>query len=359
MLLTVLIAVVSLVILVSLHELGHFLTAKFFGVWVEEFGVGYPPRLFSRKFGDTLYSLNLLPFGAFVKIPEEPSTNPASFFAKPIWQRALILFNGALSFWLVSFVLFSLVLATGAPTVVNDEEQGLKDVRVQITAISPESPAARAGLKAGDVVTKIGPAGFQIEIDKTKTFQDLVNANKGREIVLTVKRGGSVMDFTITPRVSPPAGQGALGVALARTAIKSYPWYQAPFLGVQTTWNATVFTLKSYWQALTRVFQGAPSGVQLTGPIGIVGLLSQGIEIGFAYFLQMIAILSVNVAVLNLLPIPAFDGGRLFFLGVEAVRKKPVSQDFQEKVILGSFVLLIILMVFVTIKDIGNFRALF
>jgi regulator of sigma E protease len=358
---TVLIAFISLIILVSLHELGHFLTAKKFGVRVEEFGIGYPPRLLGKKFGDTLYSLNLLPFGAFVRISEEPSDNPSSFFAKPLWQRALIVFNGALSFWLVAAVLFSIVFAAGVSMAVTDEEQNLQGPKVQISAIAFQSPADSAGLKPGDTIVKIQnpKSKIQIEVDKVKNLQDFISQNKGQEVILTIKRGNNVFDVAVVPRVAPPSGQGALGVGLVRTAVKHYPWYQAPVLGLKSAFGMTAVVISSYYQALLNVFRGVPSGVQLTGPIGIVGLLTQGIEMGFIYFLQMIGVLSINVAVLNLLPIPVFDGGKLLFLGIEAVRRKPVPQKLEERITLVFFSLLILLMVFVSIKDISNFRGLF
>lgn len=382
MIFTIFIAFVSLIILVSLHELGHFFTAKYFGVRVEEFGLGYPPRLFGKKFGDTLYSVNWLPFGAFVRIPEEPSTNPSSpqaepsgpsaprmepsrpsaFFSdKPLWQRVLIIFNGALSFWLVAAVLFSVVLAIGASMVVTDDEQNLQNPKVQISAISPQSPADLASLKPGDTVIAVqNPgSGTRIEIDKVKSLQDFIGQSKGQEIILTIKQGNKVFDVAVVPRVAPPDGQGALGVGLVRTAIKRFPWYQAPLLGLKSTWEMTLLTFSSYYQALLKVFKGVPSGVQLTGPIGIVGILAQGVEMGFTYFLQMIGMLSVNVAILNLLPIPAFDGGKLLFLGIEGVRRKPVPQKLEERITLAFFIVLIILMVFVSIRDIINFRGLF
>jgi len=266
---SILIAFVSLIILVSLHELGHLLTAKKFGVRVEEFGLGYPPRLWGKKFGDTLYSLNLLPFGAFVRIPEEPSSEPGSFFGKPLWQRALIVFNGAFAFWLVAAVLFSLVFLLGPRMVIDDESVLAQDPWLQISAVAPHSPAAGAGLKVGDV--------FQNQ-NKIKDFQEFVNENKGQEIILTLKRGERVFEAPLTPRINPPAGQGPLGVSLVRTAIKTFPWYQAPFLGVKTTLETTGAILNGYAQALAKIFQGkvtSTPGLELMGPIGIVNVLGQ------------------------------------------------------------------------------------
>jgi regulator of sigma E protease len=310
-------------------------------------------------FRGTLYSINLLPFGAFVRIPEEADDSPSSFTNKPLWQRALIIFNGAFVFWLVGAVLFSIVFMVGSPTIVDDAETGFADLKVQISAISPNSPAQAAGLKVGDVVLMAQGLNLRPQnINQVKELQDFISDNKGREIVLTIKRGGQTFELSAVPRLSPPAGQAPLGVSLVRTGLKSYSWYLAGWRGIKATFEATAIIISAYGQSLARIFQGVPSGLELMGPVGIVGILSQGMEMGLSYFLQMIGFLSINVAILNLLPIPAFDGGKLMFLGLEAIRKKPVPRQVEERITTVFFALLIILMVFVTIKDVRNFRGL-
>ncbi len=354
MILTILIAFISLIILISIHELGHFLTAKKFGVKVEEFGFGYPPRLFGKKIGETLYSINLFPFGAFVRISED-----SCFSAKPLWQRILIIFNGAFSFWIVAIILFSIVFAIGAPTMIEDSEMNVPDTKVLITSVSANSPASMIDLKAGDVIISLQSETAELEGNKVKEIQDFIIENKGREITLIMKRGDRIFNAAATPRISPPAGEGSLGVGLARVGLKTQPVYLSLFEGVKAAFNMTRVVIAAYANAVISLFQRAPTGIQLSGPIGIVGLLSQGIGMGASYFLQMIGLLSINVAIINLLPIPAFDGGKLMFLFIEGVRKKPISQKIEEKITAAFFVLLIILMVFVTIKDVRNFKQIF
>ena len=354
MFLTILLAFISLIILISIHELGHFLTAKKFGVKVEEFGFGYPPRLFGKKIGETLYSINLFPFGAFVRIPED-----SCFSEKPLWQRILVIFNGALSFWIVAIILFSVVFAIGAPTMIEDSEMNVPEIKVLITSVSTNSPASMIGLKAGDAIISLSSETTELKGNKVKEIQDLIVENKGREITLIIKRGDKIFSATATPRISPPAGEGALGIGLARVGLKTQPVYLSLFEGVKATFNMTRVVIVAYANAVISLFRRVPTGIQLSGPIGIVGLLSQGIGMGIGYFLQMIGMLSINVAIINLLPIPAFDGGKLMFLFIEGIRKKPVSQKIEERITAVFFISLIILMVFVTIKDIRNFKQFF
>jgi len=355
MIFTIIIAFISLIGLIVLHEFGHFVLAKRFGVKVEEFGIGYPPRLFGKKFGETIYSLNLLPFGAFVRIYGETGTieDYRSFSQKPIWQKALIVLGGVVSFWLVSAILLSIVMGLGTPTAISDEENGnLIIPKVQIVAVAPNSPAEAAGIRVGDTIKQLTISNQQLTINRVKQVQELTEVHKGEEIVLTIERGKEVFEVSLVPRVSPPEGEGAMGVALVRTAIKSYPWYLAPWQGIVATGNLTMAIIKGWALALGNFFRGLPTGAQLMGPIGIFSLFTQVSQLGVNYFLQFIAIISLHLALINILPIPALDGGKLLFLGIEAVRKKPVSQEIEQKITTFFFVLLITLMIWVTIKDI-------
>ncbi|MBL7150020.1 MAG: site-2 protease family protein [Candidatus Pacebacteria bacterium] len=382
MVFTIIIAFVSLIGLMILHEFGHFVVAKRFGVKVEEFGIGYPPRLFGKRIGETIYSLNLLPFGAFVKIYGEEkkvdelrSSSPfanarviedsRSFSQKPIWQRAFIVLGGVVSFWIISAILLSIVMGLGTPAIISDEENGgLVNPRVQIAAVAPGSPAEKAELEAGDTIKKIiinpeqilpelyGAGSQQLTINTVKEVQEFTNLYRGKEVTLTIERGKEVFETSLVPRVSPPDGEGAMGVALVRTAIKSYPWYEAPFRGILATGNLTIAVIQGWAQALGNLIKGLPTGVQLMGPVGIFSLFAQAGQLGVIYFLQFIAIISIYIALFNILPIPALDGGKLLFLGIEAVRRKPVSQKIEQNITVAFFMILIALMVLVTIKDV-------
>ncbi len=358
MFLTIIIAFLSLIGLIIIHEFGHFILAKRFGVKVEEFGIGLPPRLIGKKIGETIYSLNLLPFGAFVKLYGELNEERKeywSFTQKPIWQRVLIVIGGVVSFWIISAILLTIVMGLGAPTAISDEEnENLIESKVQVVAVASNSPAEIAGIKPGDTILKLGIRDYELGIRKVREVQDFTNLHKGEEITLTIERGKEVFEVSLIPRISPPAGEGAMGVALVRTAIKSYPWSQAPIQGIVATGNLTIAVIQGWAQALLSAIKGLPTGVQLMGPVGILGLFTQVGQLGVNYFLQLIAIISIYIALFNILPIPALDGGKLLFLGIEAVRKRPVSQKMEQKITAIFFALLIALIIWVTIKDIAR-----
>jgi regulator of sigma E protease len=368
MIITILIAFISLIGLIVLHEFGHFILAKKFGVKVEEFGIGYPPRIIGKKIGETIYSLNLLPFGAFVKIYGEEAELPfqeikfpegkeikdkRSFSQKPIWQRVLIVLGGVFSFWVISAILLSIVMVLGAPIAVSDETDfNLKNPKVQIVNVTTGSPAQIAGLKPGDTIKEFRIQNFEFGIQKVKDIQSLTEQYKGKEIILTIERGKEVLEVSVVPRLKPPAGEGPMGITLVRTAIRSYPWYLAPWKGILGTFNLTIAIIQGWGQVLNNLFKGLPSGAQVMGPVGIFALFTQMSQLGAVYFLQFIAVISIYLAVFNILPIPSFDGGKLLFLGIEAWRKKPVSPKIEQNITTVFFTLLIGLMIWVTIKDI-------
>jgi len=348
MILTILIIFFSLIGLIVLHEFGHFILAKLFGVKVEEFGIFLPPRLIGKKIGETIYSLNLLPFGAFVKLYGEEGgiQDIRSFSGKPIWQRALIIVGGVVTFWIISIILLSIVMGLGVSVAVSDEENGtLVDPKVQVLAVAPDSPAEIAGIKIGDTLK---------QFNKVREVQEFTKEYAGQEVTLTIGRGKEAFEVNLVPRPDASEEEGAMGVVLARTAIKSYPWYQAPIKGVEATIGSTGIIITTLAEALggLLVGKGLPPGVQFVGPIGIGSLMIQFAGLGINYYLHFVAVISIYLAIFNILPIPALDGGKLIFLGIEAVKRKPVSPKIEQKITAVFFTLLIVLIVWVTINDI-------
>jgi len=362
MVLAILIAFISLIGLIILHEFGHFILAKKFGVKVEEFGIGYPPRLFGKKIGETLYSLNLLPFGAFVKIYGEEGgiEDYRSFSGKPIWKRVLIVLGGVVSFWIIAAVILSIIAGTwGLPTAVEDEENHiLRDPKVQITFVVPNSPAEKAELKIGDVIQGLEIEKVKLKTTKVKEVIEFINTNRGKEMTITIKRGKEIVEKSLIPRVSPPEGEGPLGVALARIAFKPYPWYEAPIKGIYVTGRTTFSVIVSLIDIMSKVIRGVPlppGTIELKGPVGIVGeIIIPALERGAVDYLWIMAMISIFVALFNTLPIPALDGGKLLFLAIEGICKKPIPQRIEKRINAFFFTLLIFLMIFVTIKDIAK-----
>lgn len=344
---TLVIAIVSILVLVALHELGHFLFAKKFGVRVEEFGIGLPPRLLGKKIGETLYSLNLLPVGAFVRLTgeEQRSSDPRSFSSRSLFQRMLIIAGGVAAFWVIAAVIFSVLGATsGVPMAVADETEALNP-QVQIIGVAPKSPAETAGLKAGDVI---------LGVTKISEVQKFGEQFKGQELVLNISRGKEVLETTLVPRENPPAGEGPMGVALTRIAQVQYPWYKAPLEGVKITGVMTYQILQELWGLVRSLAfgKGLPEGVQFTGPIGIIALLNNALIFGLPHFFSFLAVLAIYLAIFNIIPIPAVDGGRLLFLGLEFLRRKPLEESLEKRMIAISFGILLILFLWITVKDI-------
>ena len=357
------VAFLSLIALMIIHEFGHFIVAKKFGVQVEEFGIGYPPRLFGKKIGETIYSINWIPLGAFVRIKgEEGGVDDLKSFANlKIWQRVLIVIGGVVAFWITAIIIFSIVFAMGADLPVGDQElQGLTNAQVKIVSVSKNSPAGVAGLRVADTITKIKIQNTEYRIQKISDFQKITSENKGKQITLTIARNGDFLDFDITPRINPPAGEGSLGVGLERmaTLIKKSSWYMAPVQGTIYTWQMTVDALKGLYTTLAGLFtgKGAPAGAEVAGPLGITVFLANAASYGVGFFLYFIGMISVMVAIFNLFPIPALDGGKLLFLLIEKIKGKPVSPKVEQIVTMAFFLILITLSIFITIKfDIPRF----
>ncbi len=354
---TILLSIFTLGLLILLHELGHFVFAKKFGVKVEEFGMFLPPRLWGKKIGETIYSINWIPFGGFVKMQGEDDNaqkEPRSFASKPVWQRAIIIAAGVISFWLISIILLSAVFMSGAVEAVDDDDPAA-DAKVQIISVAGGSPASSAGILTGDIVKGIKIDGQLTPIDKVAQVQEAAAVFGGREMILEVDRAGEgVVEIVLTPRENPPAGEGAMGVGLARTAQKSYSFFSAIGNGAVVTWKMTLGVFDGWGQIIGRLVknEGMPPGAELVGPIGIVGLMSNQAQMGWNYYLQFVAMISVYLAVLNALPIPALDGGRLMFLGLEAIRRKPVPEKIEQSLTAACYGLLMLLMAVVIVKDV-------
>jgi regulator of sigma E protease len=357
-LLTIVIFIVILGLLVFVHELGHFVAAKKSGMKVDEFGFGFPPRMFGIKRGGTIYSINWIPLGGFVKIVGENGevSDPNSFGHKPAWQRFIVLIAGVTMNVVLAWVLVSLALAIGWPTLIGEGDEipknvTIKNVSVGILEVVDGSPAKNAGLKPEDYIIKIASE----PIDSIEEAQVLTKANADKETVYTIKRGNDTFEKTLTPRGNPPEGQGSLGVALGSIGEVVYPWYQAPIKGLQVTYNLVALTLNAFYTLISQAIQGGNVGEALSGPVGIAVLTRDMTEMGFIYLLRFTALISINLAIINAFPFPALDGGRVLFLFIEKIRGRKMNENAEAWANTVGFLVLILLMVFVTVKDVAKY----
>lgn len=353
---TVLLFIVVLAVLVLVHELGHYLAARFFGIDVEEFGIGFPPRAWSVKKGKTVWSINWIPLGGFVKIKGEDdpeATGPGTFAHKPAWQRAIVICAGVFMNLVLSSTLFAIGFMAGVPQLVDGlpESARVRDPRVQIIEVLPDSPASEAGFMAGDVVVTVeGQALGRIE-----EIQALVNAAEGA-VSVELRRGKEIVAKELVPQLDEESGKRIMGVALVESAIVSYPWHQALPKGIYASGFYVKEIVLSLADLIGGLFVGQKPGVEFSGPVGIAVLTGQAAKLGFTYLMQFAALLSVNLAVINILPIPALDGGRLLFIIIEKFRGKGVRPIVEAVTHRIAFFLLLGLVVLVTIKDLTRYR---
>lgn len=359
MFLTIIIVVLSLILLMSLHELGHFLLAKKFGIVVEEFGIGYPPKIWAKKIKDTIYSINLLPLGAFVKIlgeDENQQKTQGSFASKPLWQRALVLFGGVASFWIIAFLIITALAGiSGVPTSVPDSFNGTgkETPKVQIFSVAKNSPAQTAGFQTGDEIVSITSQIENLKSNKVEEIQKFIGEHKGEEILFFLRRGEEILSVKSTPRTNPPEGEGALGVALVRSANMQVSWYKAPWVGLKITALQTKDIPVQWYELLKKKINNEPTPeVQLVGPIGLGQIMTQALGQGAGNYLMLVAIIAIYLAFFNLLPIPALDGGRLLFIVIEAIRRKPVNPKAEQKITAIFFMALIFMALIFTFQDI-------
>lgn len=360
MILTIVAFLVVLTLLVFVHELGHFVAAKRAGLRVHEFGFGFPPRIVGIKKGDTVYSINAVPLGGFVKIEGEDGgnkTDPKSFASRPAWIRAVILLAGVVMNLVFAAVLFGIGFGIGLPQSISDEavpHAKVTDAAIVVNGVDKSSPAETAGLLALDKILKYNGE----EISSVASLQEKVAATRGVTSEMTVKRGSEEKTLTITPRTADIQDQGPLGIELSKTGTVSYPWYWAIWYGAKTSVTSFGLIATSIWQLIHDAFvQGHVNGDAFTGPVGIAVLTGQFAHQGIIYLLWFTAFLSVNLAFINVIPFPALDGGRLLFVIIEKIRGgKKVKPETENIAHVIGFGLLLLLVLVITFKDVVHFK---
>lgn len=336
--LTFLIVLLGLSFLILAHEAGHFFVAKRFGMRVDEFGIGFPPRIFAKKKGETEYSVNWLPFGGFVKIagednlphPEEGERH-RYFFAQKAWKRSLVVAAGIIVNFLLGWIFISLVFAVGTPSILAVRE------------VSPGSPAAAAGIMSGDLLKDFRTAD---------EFIAYVSANAGQNMKFSVYRDNREVQFEVRPEERD--GAVRIGVALEEGGGPKMGVGTAFIEGFKASLRICKKTFIAFFDLVKNLFTQGKLLEGVVGPVGIFGVAATTSKFGFIYLFQLLGVISLNLAVANLIPFPALDGGRLLLIGIEKIKGSPVPKKIEGLLNGVGFVLLILIMVLVTVRDVAN-----
>ncbi len=354
----IIIFIIILLVLVVSHEWGHFIVAKKSGIRVDEFAFGMGPKLLSWKKGETTYRLNAFPIGGYVKIfgenPDEESINGPdknrSFVSKPKYMQASVMFAGIFMNLLVAWVLLSVGFMTGLPSSVASAPNGAKvsNAELTITNVMKDSPAELAGLKAGDKITHLKTEKDETDVPSKESLQYFIRKHGGEDILVTYNRGTEQKEVHIIPTAGLVDGAPGIGVNIDLVGTLKLPVHKAFFEGLKLTWYYTTGTVKGFYDLIV----GNVSASSLSGPVGIVGIVGDATKLGFVYLLSFTALISINLAVINLVPFPALDGGRLLFLLIEKIKGSRITPKVANCINAIGFVLLMILMVVITFNDV-------
>lgn len=348
---TTLVFFLLLGILVFVHELGHFVVAKLTGMKVEEFAFGFPPRLWKKKYKGTIYAINLFPIGGYVKILGEDgdSTDKNAFGSKSILARLLVLIAGVSMNFILAFLAIMILFWVGLPPLVSAPEKYNGVVvtgsgGLYIESISAGSLAEKYEFKTGDTIISVDG----VNAPRVGDLREQVAKNKGGKLAIELKRGNETLKKEIEI-----GDNSILGVGLIEKIFHvSYTWWKVPYYAVletgRTLWAATVAILNFFKNLI--ITHTVPADV--VGPIGLFGITSVAIKLGFGYVLTLLILLTINLGIINILPFPALDGGRVVFLIAEKIRGKKVAQHVEGIVNMIGFWLLIILMILVAVRDV-------
>lgn len=345
---SILSVIILLGVLIFAHELGHFLMAKQAGVGVERFQLGFGPKILGRTWGETEYRLSLIPLGGMVKLVGDsegdtlsPEEEKRSFLKQPVWKRILIVLAGPVFNLLLAILIFMVIYMVGIPALTP-----------HIGSVQPASPAAEAGIQAGDVIGTVSGK----KITHWDELAEFISDSEGAALNITVERGGNSLTFIVKPRLTKTrnlfgeqVSSYKIGVSPSSdTVIRRMNPLQAFWSSLKQSWLITKLTLVS----IVKIFEGVISPRTLGGPILIAQIAGAQVKEGIIPFVLFMALLSINLAVLNLLPIPVLDGGHLMFYLIESVTGKEINLKWREMAQQIGFVLLMALMIFVVMMDI-------
>lgn len=362
---TIFIFIAILVVLIVVHELGHFVAAKLFGVRVEEFGVGYPPRAFllATK-GDTEYTLNWIPFGGFVRLfgdeGDKVQHGRGAYVDAPKYAQAVILVAGVTMNVVIAWAFFAGALTLGIPRVVDTQAPG-ENAQLMVSEVVPGSPASVAGMASGDQILSMTDAkGVALSPLTPSAVVDFVRARGGQEITIESIHNAATTTTVLRPAngVAPQAaGRPALGIGVVLVAHTALPLVDALKQALPMTWSAVVRTAQSLGELAGQAVRGSVDLRGVVGPVGLVSVVGEAAHTGVGQLFALTAFISVNLAVINLIPIPVLDGGRLFILGIEVILRRPAPRLVIQMLNALGIALIIMLMIAVTYHDIIRLLA--
>lgn len=347
------------------HELGHFLAAKKSGVRVDEFGFGFPPKLWSKKIGETIYSINWIPFGGFVKILGEDPTQSLSLeeksrslTSKPKIVQAGILFAGVFCNFLLAWFLLSLGLLSGLPVESNSAKSffgRLDNESLIISSVLKKYPADIAGILPGDELLAISANYKNLKPTTAAEATSFIREQGDHELLFTIKRhqlGGKVeKQIMVLPKMEN--GKVLVGITMEKIGLVKSSWWLAPVDGLKLSIYLTTSTAKGLWYLLSQIFSGQSSVFNsVAGPVGLFSLVGDASKLGIVYLMSFTALLSINLAIINLVPFPSLDGGRLLFIAIETIIRRPLNPKLAGWVNVIGFLLLIGLMLTISYFDV-------
>lgn len=359
---TIILFFLVLFVLILVHEWGHYIVAKKTGMRVDEFAIGFPPRLFVIKKKETEYTFNLLPIGGFVRIyGENPLTagdtldEPRSFASKPRWAQTLVLLAGVTMNVIFAWFLFASTFMVGVPTAI-DETETSPSARLYISQVLTGSPLSGLVPAGAQVISLQNDQGLSSTLTPSG-FSQFVQENGENKLSLTYKYTGETKTVSVTPSVGlidNDKERVAVGVALTMVDTVKKPFFEAMVDATSATVNGLRDITVGLYALLRQTIHGTADFSQIAGPVGIVGLVGDAASYGITTLLTFTAMISLNLAVINLLPIPALDGGRLLFVAIEAIIRRPIKPVWTTRLNLLGFVLLMTLMIVVTWHDIAR-----
>lgn len=362
----ILLFIVILLVLVVVHEFGHFIVAKLVGMRVDEFAFGFPPRIFAKKYGETVYALNAIPLGGYVSILGENGSeedkkahgalhHPRAFGNRPWWAQLLVLVAGVTMNMLLALVIFIGISYGEVKMSADDSLYGkrVKNVSLVVTEVSKESPAFKAGIIPGSTILKVTNQGVDASLATATSLVNFIGSHQNTPFTITfTSPDGQKKTTTVAAVYGIIPEKKALGIGLDTIGTVQTTALEAIALGYERTVTITTMTFDGLMSVVTSALHGTSVLSSLSGPVGIAKVVGETSEYGYAAVLTLVAALSINLAIFNILPLPALDGGRMVVVLIETVIRKKIPFKYYSWVNVAGFALLMLLLIVVTINDI-------